>query len=79
MPRTTKPAKASTSAMENVQDESSAHDKSPNSDQEQDPEFFFQPFKAQAVPNMFMPYIEGPKRWIGQLMMVYIIDSLNGT
>ena len=47
--------------MENVQDESSAHEESPSSDQKQDPEVFFQPYKPQVVPNMFMPYIEGPK------------------
>ena len=47
--------------MENVQEESSAHEESPSSDQEQDPEVFIQPSQAQNVPNMFMPYIEGPK------------------
>ena len=47
--------------MENVQEESSAHEKSQSSDQEQDPEVLFQPYQAQVVPNMFMPYIEGPK------------------
>ena len=61
MPRTTTPAKASTSAAEKVQDESSTHDESSSSDQEQDPEAFLQPCQAQVVPNMFMPYIEGPK------------------
>ena len=29
--------------------------------QEQDLEVFFQSSQAQAVPNKFMPYIEGPK------------------
>ena len=47
--------------MENVQEETSAHEESPSSDQEQDPEVFFQPSMAHIVPNMFMPYIEGPK------------------
>ena len=47
--------------MENVQEESSAHEETPSSYQEQDLEVFFQPSKAQVVPNMFMPYIEGPK------------------
>ena len=61
MPRTTKPAKASTGATENVQDEFSTHEESSSSDQEQDPEVFLQPSKAQALPNMFMTYIEGPK------------------
>ena len=36
-------------------------DESSSSDQEQDPEVFFQPSQAQAVLNMFMSYIEGPK------------------
>ena len=30
-------------------------------DQEQDPEVFLQPSQAQNVPNMLMPYIEGPE------------------
>ena len=46
--------------MQNVQEESSAHEESPSPDQEQDPEVFFKPSKAQVVPHMFMPYIEGP-------------------
>ena len=41
--------------------ESNAHEESPSADQEQDPEVLFQPSEAQFVPNMFMPYIEGPK------------------
>ena len=61
MPRTTRPAKASTSATEKVQEESSAHEESSGSDQEQDPEVFLQPSQAQVLPNMFMPYVEGPK------------------
>ena len=47
--------------MENVQEESSAHEEFPSSDQEQDPEVFLQPSQAQIVPNMFMAYIAGPK------------------
>ena len=61
MPRTTKPAKASTSAAEKIQDESTAHEESSSSDQEQNPEVFIQPSQAQLLPNMFMAYIEGPK------------------
>ena len=61
MPRSTKTAKASTCATEKIQDESSAHEESSNSDQEHDPEVFIQPSKAQLLPNMLMPYIEGPK------------------
>ena len=61
MPRTTKPAKASTSATEKIQDKSKAREESSSSDQEQDPEVFIQPSKAQMLPNMSMPYIEGPK------------------
>ena len=61
MPRTTKPAKASTSTAEKIQDESSTHEESSSSDQEQDSEVFIQTSKAQILPNMFMCYIEGPK------------------
>ena len=61
MPRTTKPANASTSATEKSQDESSVHEESSSSDQKHDPEVFIQPSKAQLVPNMFMPYPEDPK------------------
>ena len=61
MPSPTKTTKASTSAMENVQEESSTHEESPGFDQEQDPKVFFQPPKAQVVTNMFLPYTEGPK------------------
>ena len=60
MPRTTKLTKASTGAAEKIQHESDAHEESTSSDQEQDPEVFLQPSKAQILPNMFMPYIEGP-------------------
>ena len=60
MPRASKPAKPSTSTAEKIQDESSTHEESSSSDQEQDPEIFIQPSKAQLLPNMFMPYIEGP-------------------
>ena len=63
MPRTKKPVKASTSKAEKVQEESSTHEESSSSDQEQDPKVFLQQSQAQVVPNMFMPYIEGPK-WI---------------
>ena len=61
MPRTTKTTKASTSTNEKIQDESSAHEKSSSSDQEQDPEVFIQPSKGQLLPNILMPYIERPK------------------
>ena len=29
--------------------------------QEQDPEVFLQPSQAQILPDIFIPYIEGPK------------------
>ena len=32
-----------------------------SSEQEQDQEDFLQQSQAQLIPNMFMPYIEGPK------------------
>ena len=60
MPRTTKPANTSTSAAKKIQDESSAHEESSSSDQEQDPEVFVQPSQPQLLPNISMPYIEGP-------------------
>ena len=56
-----KPQKASTSTTEKIQDECSAHEESSSSDQEQDWEVFIQPSKVQLLPNMFMPYLEGPK------------------
>ena len=62
MPRTTKPAKASTNTTEKIQDESSAQEESSRSDQEQDPEVFIQPSQAQVLPHMFMKFL----RWIGQ-------------
>ena len=61
MSRPIKTTKASTSAMEDVQEESSSHEESPHSDQEQDLEVFFPSWKAKVVPNMFIPCIEGPK------------------
>ena len=61
MPKSTKSAKASTSAVEKIQEESSMHDESSRSDQEQDQEVFLQPSQALVVPNMFIPYIGGPK------------------
>ena len=61
MPRSTKTTKASTSATEKIQDESSAHEESSSSDQEEDPKVFIQPSKAQLLQNMSMPYSEGPK------------------
>ena len=61
MPRTTKPAKASTRATERIQNESSTHEESSSSDQEQDIEVFIQSSQEPLLPNMFMPYIEGPK------------------
>ena len=61
MPRTTTPAKASTSTAEKIQDESSTHEESSGSDQEQDPKVFIKPSKAQILPNMFLLYIAGCK------------------
>ena len=61
MSRTTKPATASTSTAEKVQDESNTHEESSNSHQEQYQEVFMQPSQAQVLPNMLMPYIEGLK------------------
>ena len=58
MPRTTE---TSSCTMDKNQEESSAHEESSSLDKEQDPKVFLQPSKAQVVPNMLMPYIEGPK------------------
>ena len=61
MLRTTKPAKASRSTTAKIQDESSAHEEPSHSDQEQGTEVSIQLSRAQLLPKMFMPYIEGPK------------------
>ena len=61
MPRLTKPAKASTSVAEKTQDEPSTDEESSCSHQEQDPGVIIQPSQTQLLPNMFIPYIEGPK------------------
>ena len=61
MPKSAKSVKASTSTVEKIQEESNTNEESSSSDQKQDPEVFLQPSHAQVVPNMFMPYIEGPK------------------
>ena len=42
------------------QEASSTHEESSSSEGEQDQEVTFQPSQAQLIPNMFMPYIEGP-------------------
>ena len=56
MPRTTK---TSSYMMDNSQceEDSSAHEESSSSEQRQD----LQPSQTQVNPNIFMPYIEGPK------------------
>ena len=46
--------------MENVQEEFGAHEGSPSSDQEKTQKSFSNHLRT-SVPNMFMPYIEGPK------------------
>ena len=61
MPRPNNTAKVCTSTTEKIQDESSTYEESSSSDQDQDPEVFIQPPKAQLLPNMFISYIEGPK------------------
>ena len=61
MPRTNKPAKASTSAAEKIQDESITHEESSSSDQEQDPEVFIQQSQPQLLPKRYMSYIEASK------------------
>ena len=61
MPRTAKAANVSTRAAEKDQDESSTHEESSSSGQEQDPQVFLQPSQTLILPNMFMLYTEGPK------------------
>ena len=61
MPRTIKPEKASISTAEKVQEKSSTHEESLSLDQEQDPKSLSPTTSDKVVPNMFMPYIEGPK------------------
>ena len=59
MPRTTR---HSSYAIDNnqSQEDSSAQEES-SSEQEQDQEVLLQPSQAQLIPNMFMPYSDGPK------------------
>ena len=52
---------------------SSPEDTDQEIDQEPDPEVSFHPPRAQqAIPNIFMPYIEGPK-------MAWIVNMLSTT
>ena len=44
-----------------IQNESSTHEESSSSDQEQNPQVFIQQSQAQLLPNMVMPYIKGPE------------------
>ena len=46
--------------MDKKQKDSSTHEESSISDQEQDPEVFLQSSQAQVIPDMFIPYVEGP-------------------
>ena len=52
----------SSHVMDNSQSQetSNTHKESSSSEKEQDHEVTFQPFQAQLIPNIFMPYIEGP-------------------
>ena len=45
----------------NESQEDSSAQKGSGSEQEQGQEVFLQPSQAQLIPNMVMPYIEGPK------------------
>ena len=63
MPRTTKNSSCEKNnlSQDDTEVPSSQEDIS-SSDQEPDPEISFHPSRAQQViPNMFMPYIEGPQ------------------
>ena len=57
MPRTTNNSLCTIDNNES-QEDSSAQE---GSGSEQDQEAFLQPSQAQLIPNMFMPYTEGPK------------------
>ena len=63
MPRTTKNSVHGDSNLAQEETEVlSSHEEAPSSDQELDPEVSFHlSMKQQAIPNMFIPYIEGPK------------------
>ena len=59
MPRT---ARNSSCAIDNNESqEDSRTQEGSSSEQEQDQEVFLQPSQVQLIPNMIMPYIEGPK------------------
>ena len=45
----------------NESQEDSSTQKGSGPEQEQDQNVFLQPSQAQLIPNMFMPYVEGPK------------------
>ena len=47
--------------MDKGQEDHNTHEESSGSDQEQDQEVFLQPYQTQVVPNIFMPYLAGPK------------------
>ena len=47
--------------MEKCQEESSTHEESSSSDQEQDPEVFFPTISGTSFPKHVHAYIEGPK------------------
>ena len=63
MPRTTKnSAHGNNNLSQNETEVPSSPEDVSSSDQEQDPEVSFHPSRAQQIiPNMFLPYIEGPK------------------
>ena len=63
MPRTTNnSAHGNNNLSQDETEVSCSQEDVSSSDQEPDPEVSFHPSRAQQViPNMFMPYIEGPK------------------
>ena len=63
MPRTTKnSAPGNTNLFQEKTEMPSSQEDISSSDQETDPKVSFHPSKVQQViPNMFIPYIEGPK------------------
>ena len=74
MPKATKSAQHEQHTIEHVLPEETSDQEETSSDQEQDVEQEFTLSPPQALPNMFMSYIEDPK-WTGQLMIIFATGS----
>ena len=78
MSKATKHSQHEQHTIEYVLPEETSEQQETSSDQEQDVEQEVTISPPQAVPSMFMPYIEGPK-WTGLLMIIYTTGSWNGS